>query len=175
MWSRPRRFSISILNLNTGQKIRQDIESRDAGVVYSQYIMSNLSILRDLNKVIKDFIGNGKYANAVVGALRLKMDINEKILKTGQDMGFIAKLPEGHFVINGQDLRNTSTEKLLERIAEEDAEVKELVKEMMKSTGLSKKKIGDDGKVFFLTPERKRLEEKKRKEAAKEESLAEES
>lgn len=137
-------------------EIKADVESKDAGVVYSRYIMGQLSILRDLNGVIKNNKDNGKYANAVVGALRLKMDINEKILKTGQEMGFISKLPEGHYILNGKDLRNSSTDELIEKIAEEDAETRELVKELLKSTGLTKRQVGNPDNVFFLTPQTKK-------------------
>jgi len=125
------------------------LEAQDAGVTYIRYTLSQLTVARQLNDLIKDF-SNSKQYNALVGALRAKSDIIDRVLKVGQDMGFVRRVPEGHFIVSGQDLRELTQDELVKRIASENERMETLTKELMTETGVSPKK----GSLYLLHPKK---------------------
>lgn len=90
--------------------------------VYLEYQWAQAKCLADLEGMITSIQGetDSKQQNALVGAIKAKSDIIDKVLKTGQDMGVINREPErkinihGHAVINmtNTDLRKAITQEM---------------------------------------------------------------
>ncbi len=71
------------------------LEGQSDREVYGEYVMRQTAIQADLAEVRKNFEGAEKPNQmAVVGCLRARSEIHDKILKVGQDMGFVRKEPD---------------------------------------------------------------------------------
>jgi hypothetical protein len=76
--------------------------------VYVQYVLDQAQNIRTLTHQLERFEATKQY-NAMVGAIRLRADLYDRILAKGQECGVIDKQPERHEVIAGivvADLNN---------------------------------------------------------------------
>lgn len=85
--------------------------------VYLEYSWAQQQVIRELDDALANIPEN--QPNAVVGALRAKSEIIDKILKTGQDMGIINKEPERKTVLHGHVVANMSMADLRKAIVGE--------------------------------------------------------
>lgn len=65
---------------------------------YAEYLISQQANVRDLGDLI-DNLNNKSQYNALVGALRLRSDIAERVITTGQLLGVVEKDPERKEVV----------------------------------------------------------------------------
>lgn len=73
------------------------LRKRSTGQVYVEYCLAQEQNVRDLTTMIEKFETTKQY-NAMVGAVRARAEILDKVVSRGQDFGFIEKRPEVRIV-----------------------------------------------------------------------------
>jgi len=94
-----------------------DVRQKSTEDVFLEYKWAQEKCMRDLDDAMKGIPEN--QPNALVGAIKAKSDIIDKILKTGQDIGVINKEPERKVVIQGHVIAQMSNNELRKLIAQE--------------------------------------------------------
>lgn len=72
----------------------EEVRDKPVEHVYVEYILDQMKNMYDLTRLIKIHRGDPKTASAVVGAIRVRSEISDKILQRGQDCGLIKKAPQ---------------------------------------------------------------------------------
>lgn len=88
---------------------------------YIRYVIDQTKNITDLNDLISNLDSKNQY-NALVGAIRLRSDIQDKIIAKGQEFGLIQKEAQKHELVGGlaiahmtlDDLQNTIKEQTME-------------------------------------------------------------
>ncbi len=62
---------------------------------YSKYRIEQRRNIRALDELIEELDSSSQY-NAVIGAIRLRADLNDRIIKVGQELGSISKAATQH-------------------------------------------------------------------------------
>lgn len=83
--------------------------------VYAQYVIEQKRNIKDLDALVKNLNYSSQY-NAVIGAIRLRSDIQERIVTRGQEFGMIKKEPERRVMIGGVALFDMATDDLRKQI-----------------------------------------------------------
>lgn len=94
-----------------------EISGKSTEDVFLEYKMAQQKCLRDLDDAMKAIPEN--QPNALVGAIKAKSEIIDKILKTGQDIGIITKEPERKLVLHGHVVAQLDNKELRKLIAQE--------------------------------------------------------
>lgn len=94
--------------------------------VYIEYVTRQEHNIQDLNKFISGLDSKKQY-NALVGAIRLRADIIDRIVTKGQEFGLIRKEPERREVVAGVLVAELSTPDLRKAIAGQVSKLNELV------------------------------------------------
>lgn len=94
---------------------------------YIAYCLEQRRNIKDLNGFIQELDEKKQY-NAVVGAIRLRSDIVDKMVTRGQEFGLIAKQAEKRQVFGGLILADLSDKELRKQIAQEFSGMESLVK-----------------------------------------------
>src|SRR6478609_660514 len=68
--------------------------------VYVEYVIDQKKNIKDLDSLIKNLDANSQY-NALIGAIRLRSDIQNKILDRAQEFGLVKKEAEKRELIGG--------------------------------------------------------------------------
>lgn len=79
--------------------------------VYVQYILDQAENIRELSDMIGTFKTNKQY-NAMVGAVRLRADLHDRILTKGQECGIIHRQPERKELVAGVLIGDLSNNQL---------------------------------------------------------------
>jgi len=103
--------------------------SRDNEEIYADYVLQQLSCIRDLIKIQRDFTGE-KNTSAMVGAIRARSDIVDKIVDRGQDLGFIHKAPDRRHITGGLVIAEMSNTDLRKAILGELQTVQSMMKDV---------------------------------------------
>lgn len=104
----------------------EEIRGRPIEHVYVEYLINQASNIKDLTDLV---IKKGSHQlNAMVGAVRVRAEIYDKIIKTGQEMGVIKRAPQQHEVIGGIIVADLTSEKLRALITNELRELGGLMK-----------------------------------------------
>lgn len=77
-----------------------EIDASTSGEVFGRYLIAQEQNIGDLNDLIRNLNHKSQY-NALVGAIRLRADITDRIVTTGQTLGMIDKEPEKKVIIAG--------------------------------------------------------------------------
>jgi hypothetical protein len=93
------------------------LQSKSTEDVYLEYQWAQRKCIEDLDAAILGIPEN--QPNALIGAIKARSDIHDKILKTGQDMGVIAKEPERKVVVHGHIIAQLDNAALRKMIAQE--------------------------------------------------------
>ena len=136
-------FNIARKFLLAGIGDRQMSMSREER--YAEYLIAQQTNVRDLGELIEN-LNNKSQFNALVGALRLRSDIAERVITTGQLLGVVEKDPDRKEVV-------------IAGVALSDMEDKDLKKGVVKAfAGLKNlmSKYGDGQNIMEL-PEPKQL------------------
>lgn len=113
------RITPAIYNELKRELFRQgqaELNGRTAEETFLEYSWAQQQNIQDLDQLIIDA---GQQANAKLGAIRAKSEIQDKILKTGQDMGIIAREPERKLILHGHVVADMSDVQLRKLIATE--------------------------------------------------------
>ena len=96
--------------------------TRSTEDMYTDYVNEQRACIHELDKIVARF-ADEKHSSAIVGAIRARSDIVDKIVKLGQDVGLIDKEPEKKVVLGGIAVASLSDAQLRKTIV---AEIKEL-------------------------------------------------
>lgn len=72
----------------------EEVRNKPVEHVYVEYMLEQMKNMYDLTKLIKKYDGDHRSMSAVVGAIRVRSEISDKILQRGQDCGLIKKTPQ---------------------------------------------------------------------------------
>ena len=114
------------VSANAYNHLKKELQRQETAALYNQstedvyleYVWRQNKCVEDLQDMINDFQATKQY-NAIVGAVRAKSDIIDRILKTGQDMGILEKAPERKMILHGVAIANMDNSNLRKLIAEE--------------------------------------------------------
>jgi hypothetical protein len=96
-----------------------DLYSKSTEDVYLEYKWQQNRCIEDLDRMIADIDGDSKQQNALVGAIKARSEIIDKIVKVGQEMGVLERAPEKKLVIHGHAVAQLPDAELRKLIANE--------------------------------------------------------
>jgi hypothetical protein len=94
--------------------------------VYADYVRNQTKCVRDLDD-LADMLKKAGQPAAIVGAIKAKSDIFNRIIDTGQTFGIIEKVPERKQIIGGIAVGQLDNEELRKLIADQLAGLKQFV------------------------------------------------
>ncbi len=94
-----------------------DLQTKSTEEVFLDYKWAQEKCMKDLDDAMSGIPEN--QPNALIGAIKAKSDIIDKILKTGQDIGVINKEPEKKVIIQGHIIAQMDNGTLRKLIAQE--------------------------------------------------------
>lgn len=112
-------YDISELSLLHGRLLEMktlELQSKPVEHVYVEYMIEQLKNVHTLNDLIEAFDGNSRNLAAVVGAVRLRSDIHDRIMEKGQACGVIRKVPEQRESLHGLIIADLTADDLRETI-----------------------------------------------------------
>lgn len=83
--------------------------------VYVEYVIDQKKNIKDLDSLIRNLDANSQY-NALIGAIRLRSDIQNKILDRAQEFGLVKKEAEKRELIGGIALFDLGADDLRKKI-----------------------------------------------------------
>lgn len=86
--------------------------------VYVDYVIQQRQNIQDLNDLIRNLDKKKQY-NALVGAIRLRSDIMDKIVDRGQQFGLIKKVAERREIVGGLIIADMAEGELRKAIAKQ--------------------------------------------------------
>lgn len=95
--------------------------------VYVEYMINQIQNVKDLTTMVTDFKSSKQY-NAMVGAVRARADIYDKLIDRGQSLGVIKREPTVTKVIGGIIIGELTNVQLKEMITKELGELNKLMK-----------------------------------------------
>lgn len=95
--------------------------------VYVEYMVNQIQNVKDLTTMVKDFKSSKQY-NAMVGAIRARADIYDKLIDRGQSLGVIKREPTVTKVIGGILVGELTNVQLKEMITKELGELNRLMR-----------------------------------------------
>ncbi len=97
----------SALYIQEAERLR----TRTTEDVYTDYVLQQMSCVKDLTDACKRFEASKK-STALVGAIKARSEIWDKIIKQGQDLGVINKEPERMQFVGGLAVAELTEDKL---------------------------------------------------------------
>lgn len=91
-------------------------ESMTSKQRFAKYVIDQNRCVTALDELILNLNSKSQY-NALVGAIRLRSDIADKVITTGQTLGIISKEPEKKMVMNGVVIADVSDKDLRKELA----------------------------------------------------------
>ncbi len=88
-----------------------EVRTRPPEHVYVEYLINQSQNIRDLTRMIKQFKTTKQY-NALVGAIRARAEIYDKLIAKGQEFGLIKKTPERKEIVAGVMVADLSNKEL---------------------------------------------------------------
>jgi len=103
----------------------EELRTKSREHTYVEYLIEQRSNISALKEMIADFRLSNQH-NALVGAIRLRSDLLDRIVKTGQEMGFIQKEVDQTQIIMGIAVAELTNKDLKKGITAVVSEVKQL-------------------------------------------------
>jgi hypothetical protein len=135
------------------------LHRRSTGQVYVDYVIAQEQNIKDLSTMIEKFDVTKQY-NAMVGAVRARSEILDKIVERGQEFGFIEKRPEVKMIL-GVPVGQLS-----------DKQLRETIQSELKAIGAMQQKYGESVNIVDIDPGDVHTEVRALPEPADEEALA---
>lgn len=88
-----------------------EIRSKPTEHVYVQYTIDQAQNIKDLTMMLEDFKSTKQY-NAMVGAVRARAEIYNKLIEMGQSFGLIRKEPDKKEIIAGMFIADMTNRQL---------------------------------------------------------------
>lgn len=104
-----------------------EMSAKNSEEVFIDYRMRQEGCIKDLETMVKTFKETKQY-NAMVGAVRAKSDIIDKIVARGQEFGVLEKVPEKKLVVAGVLVAGLSNDELRATVAKESMGMSEMFK-----------------------------------------------
>ena len=104
-----------------------EIRKRPVEHVYVEYIMQQSQNIKDLTGMIDDARAS-RQANALVGAVRARAEIYDKLIERGQTFGLIKKEPDRKVIVAGHLIANLNNLELKKLISKELSELNKVMK-----------------------------------------------
>ena len=104
-----------------------EVRSRPTEHTYVQYMIDQAQNIRDLTNMIADFKSSKQY-NAMVGAVKVRSEIYDKLIKFGQDFGLIHKEAKKGELLVGHLIADMTNKQLKSAITAELSMLNGLVK-----------------------------------------------
>lgn len=114
------------------QKV-EDLRGKSREHQYVEYVLEQRGVIRTLDKLAKDLDTKSQY-NAVVGALRLRSELLDKIIDRGVNFGLIKKEPDRKEIIAGVIMADMSTGDLKKAILDHGKSSRELLEKFGESS-----------------------------------------
>lgn len=114
---------LTLMFATKGEEVRRKTTEEH----YVSYCLEQRKCIKDIDELTKNLNEKTQY-NAIVGALRLRSDILDKMVERGQEFGLIAKVAEKRQVTHGIVLADLSDKDLKKKIAEQAADMSDLIK-----------------------------------------------
>jgi hypothetical protein len=102
------------------------VKSTTTEQTYVEYCLAQRGCINDLNTLLDQY-REAKNASAIVGAVKARSDIIDKMIKLGQDFGIIEKKPEEKRLVAGVVVTQLSNDDLRAAIAEQISSLNSLV------------------------------------------------
>lgn len=115
-------------------------ESMSSKERYAQYVINQQRNILDLDELTTNLNSKTQY-NALVGAIRLRADIFDRLITTGQTLGVINKEPEKRVVLGGVAIADLKDKELRRGVVKAFAGLERLIK-----------KYGDGKKLSDIKP-----------------------
>ena len=106
----------------------EELREKPREHVYMEYVIAQQRNINDLDALITNLDKDSQY-NAIVGAIRLRADLHDRIVAKGQEFGMIKKEAEKKELIGGIAIVDLSNEELRKKLAEHNKFVQNLVSE----------------------------------------------
>lgn len=105
-------------------------EGREKKEIYAEYLIRQNANITDLTSVIRKLQGEGakSYSQILVSAIRARSDIYDRMVKTGQDLGFIEKILDEKRVTVAVLLAKLNDDQLLSHVYGQLAQLDDLMK-----------------------------------------------
>lgn len=113
---------------------------------FAEYVLLQQRNVNDLTKMLEE-LRDQRQPNAMVGAIKARADIYDRIVEKGQEFGFISKEPERKEIVGGVAVHNLSAVELREAITATAAATAAL---LMRYGGA--REILPDAKIIDVTP-----------------------
>lgn len=104
-----------------------EMASKNSEEVFIDYRLRQEGCIHDLETMTKTFKETKQY-NAMVGAIRAKSDIIDRIVQRGQEFGVLEKVPEKKQIVAGILVAGLSNDELRMKVARETIGMNELLK-----------------------------------------------
>jgi len=104
------------------------LKSNTTEQTYIEYCLAQQGCIRDLNDLLDQY-REAKNASAIVGAVKARSDIIDKMIKLGQDFGIIERKPQENRIIAGVVVTQLSNEELRAAITDQISSLNNLVTE----------------------------------------------
>lgn len=106
-----------------------EIRTRSSEHTYVQYFIDQSQNLRELGTMLKSFRKTKQY-NAMLGAIKLRSDLTDKLIAKGQELGLIAKRAERREIVAGIVIKDLSNDQLRRTAQRELAALNKMMGEM---------------------------------------------
>lgn len=117
--------ALEILKDEIYKQDRAAIDSADPVSIFIRYCLQQEGIIVELDKVIEKFSTTNQ-GSAIVGAIKEKSQIFDRVIKMGQDLGLIAKAG-GDLRLNEESLAGRDPDEIREMIQGELDDLNELL------------------------------------------------
>lgn len=89
----------------------QELKRKPPEHVYVEYILAQTQNIQDLSDMIAEFKTTKQY-NALVGAIRARSDLHDKLIAKGQEFGVFRKMPQRRELVAGVIVQDMSKDAL---------------------------------------------------------------
>jgi len=105
----------------------EELKRKPPEQVYCEYILAQMANIHDLSDMISQFRRSNQYS-AMVGAVRARADILDRIIDRGQEFDLVVRKPEEKRIVAGVLVANLSNEQLKTAIVRELGNMNRLMK-----------------------------------------------
>jgi len=92
---------------------------RPTNEVFADYVLRQEGCIRDLNDAIERFGKEPKTAHVVVGAVKAKSEILDRVMMRGQEFGVLQKAPQRREILKGEFIAELPPHKMRELVRQE--------------------------------------------------------
>lgn len=97
------------------EKKAAELRDKPQDHAYIEYVLEQRGNIRALENVVKELRGSNQH-NAMIGALRLKADLVDRILDRSQEFGLVKKAPDRKVITAGIMVQDLSNDDLIKAI-----------------------------------------------------------